>query len=64
LHCFFNSVNITYAFKGAVNTSIEMIVTAKFSPTIQNRYWIVQQFLHHEQAEMLQKFSNFANRFL
>jgi ABC-type iron transport system FetAB permease component len=61
---FFNSVNITCDLKDSSNTSIEMVVRAKFSPAIQTRYWIVQQFFHHEPSELLQKFSIFTNSFL
>ena len=61
---FFNQVNITYAFKDSGNTNIEMIVTAKFTPAIQTLYWTVQQFFHHQPAELLRKFSNFTNSFL
>ena len=60
---FFNTVNVTCAFKDSGNTNIEMIVTAKCSPVIQTLYWTVQQFFHHEPAELLQKFSNFTNSF-
>ena len=61
---FFNQVNITYAFKDSGNTNIEMIVTANFTPAIQTLYWTVQQFFHHQPAELLRKFSNFTNSFL
>ena len=45
---FFNTVNVTCAFKDSGNTNVEMIVTAKCSPVIQTLYWTVQQFFHQE----------------
>lgn len=42
---FFNSVYFTCAINGTANEKIEMVVTAKLSPSIESSYLFVQRFL-------------------
>ncbi len=58
---FFNSVNITCAFKDSGNAKVEMILTAKVSPAIQASYRIVHRFFHDEPADVLRNILNFTN---
>lgn len=58
---FFNSVNITCAFKDSGNAKVEMILTAKVSPAIQAPYLIVHRFFYDEPAYMLRKILNFTD---
>jgi len=60
---FFNSVNITCAFKDTTNTNVEMMVTAKLSPPIQTSYWFLQRFFYDKQIGIVRKISSFTNVF-
>ena len=49
---FFNSVNITCAFKDSGHTKVEMILMAKLSPPIEASYWIVHRFFYDKSANL------------
>ena len=52
---FFNSVNITCAFKDSGNTKVEMILSAKVSPPIEASYWIIHIFFYDKPNNLPQK---------